>query len=110
MQWNFSQALPSGSIGGRFLLLPVGIGHSGQGTLFVFHPGGHAAADVALRLVDVQHHPGLGRQGGIDVGEAVGDVFMFRRDELERFRPSPNLRANAGKYPHSHPYPLRFSG
>lgn len=35
---------------------------------------------------------------------------VFRRDELERFRPSPNLRANAGKYPHSHPYPLRFSG
>ena len=35
---------------------------------------------------------------------------LFRRDELERFRPSPNLRANAGKYPHSHPYPLRFSG
>ena len=69
-----------------------------------------SAADMALRLVDVQNHPGLGRQGGIDVGEAVGDIFMFRRDELERFRPSPNLRANAGKYPHSHPYPLRFSG
>ena len=51
MQWNFSQALPSGSIGGRFLLLPVGIGHSGQGTLFVFHPGGHAAADMPLRFV-----------------------------------------------------------
>lgn len=38
------------------------------------------------------------------------ELFMFRRDELERFRPSPNLQANAGKYPHSHPYPLRFSG
>ena len=37
-------------------------------------------------------------------------VYMFRRDELERFRLSPNLQANVGKYPHSHPYPLRFSG
>lgn len=45
---------------------------------------------------------------GLD--EPYKEVFMFRRDELERFRPSPNLRANAGKYPHSHPYPLRFSG
>ena len=35
---------------------------------------------------------------------------VFRRDELERFRPSPNPQANAGKYPHSHPCPLRFSG
>lgn len=78
--------------------------------MLIFLLGGQSAADVALRLVDVQHHPGLGRQGGVDVGEAVGDVFMFRRDELERFRPSPNLQANAGKYPHSHPYPLRFSG
>ena len=38
------------------------------------------------------------------------ELFMFRRDELERFRPSPNPQANAGKYPHSHPCPLRFSG
>ncbi len=41
---------------------------------------------------------------------AVGYTYVFRRDELERFRPSPNPQANAGKYPHSHPYPLRFSG
>lgn len=40
----------------------------------------------------------------------IKNVYLFRRDELERFRPSPNLQANAGKYPHSHPYPLRFSG
>lgn len=38
------------------------------------------------------------------------DCYVFRRDELERFRPSPNPQANAGKYPHSHPCPLRFSG
>lgn len=45
------------------------------------------------------------------VQDAVDSISsMFRRDELERFRPSPNLQANAGKYPHSHPYPLRFSG
>lgn len=83
---------------------------AGLQPVLIFLLGGQSAADVALRLVDVQNHPGLGRQGGIDVGEAVGDVFMFRRDELERFRLSPNLQANVGKYPHSHPYPLRFSG
>lgn len=45
-----------------------------------------------------------------DLLEAVTLDHVFRRDELERFRPSPNPQANAGKYPHSHPCPLRFSG
>ena len=40
---------------------------------------------------------------------AVGYTYVFRRDELELFRPSPNPQANAGKYPHYHPCPLRFS-
>ena len=50
---------------------------AGLQPVLIFLLGGQSAADVALRLVDVQHHPGLGRQGGIDVGEAVGDVFMY---------------------------------
>ena len=41
---------------------------------------------------------------------STGNINMFRRDELERFRPNPNPQANAGKYPHSHPCPLQFSG
>lgn len=51
--------------------------------------------------------PGLQQTVG---GSATGIYGVFRRDELERFRPSPNPQANAGKYPHSHPCPLRFSG
>ena len=39
-----------------------------------------------------------------------GAYYLFGHDELERFRPSPNPQASAGKYPHSHPCPLRFSG
>ena len=35
---------------------------------------------------------------------------MFRRDELERFRPSPNHRTGADRYPHSRPCPPRSSG
>ena len=77
---------------------------------FVFVLGGQASADVALLFVYVQDFPHLLIQLRIDLFQALGQIFMFRRDELERFRPSPNLQANAGKYPHSHPYPLRFSG
>lgn len=51
---------------------------AGLQPVLIFLLGGQSAADMALRLVDVQYHPGLGRQGGIDVGEAVGDVFMYR--------------------------------
>ena len=50
---------------------------AGLQPVLIFLLGGQSAADVALRLVDVQHHPGLGRQGGSDVGEAVGDVCMY---------------------------------
>ena len=32
------------------------------------------AANMAFRLVDVQNHPRLRREGGIDVDKAVGDV------------------------------------
>lgn len=78
--------------------------------VLVFFLRGKSAADVAFGFVDVQNDARLGGKGRIDLFEAFRDVLMFRRDELERFRPSPNLQANAGKYPHSHPCPLRFSG
>lgn len=76
----------------------------------VFFPRGDPAADMALGLVHLQDVADTAIELWIDVLQAVGHVLMFRRDELERFRLSPNLQANVGKYPHSHPYPLRFSG
>lgn len=51
---------------------------AGLQPVLIFLLGSQAAADVALRLIDVQHHPCLGRQSRVDVGEAVGDVFMHR--------------------------------
>ena len=78
--------------------------------VLVFLPCSHSAPDMALRFVQIQDHSGLGGKRWIDRDKSLRAVLMFRRDELERFRPSPNLQANAGKYPHSHPYPLRFSG
>ena len=88
--------------------------------MLIFLLGGQSAADMTLRLVDVQNHPGLGRQGGIDVGEAVGDVFMFRRYYLELFyfhirltlkyfHLIPNHLIVEGKYPHFHLCLLLFS-
>ena len=76
----------------------------------VFFPCSQPAANVTLRFVHFQNRTDGFRQFRVDAFHPVSDIFMFRRDELERFRPSPNLQANAGKYPHSHPYPLRFSG
>lgn len=78
--------------------------------MLIFFFRRHPAPDMAFRFVDVQYYTRPGCKRRIDMGKALGHIFMFRRDELERFRPSPNLQANAGKYPHSHPYPLRFSG
>lgn len=76
----------------------------------VFSSGGVAAAQVPFRLVLLENEPHLFIQQPVDLPKTFGQILVFRRDELERFRPSPNLQANAGKYPHSHPYPLRFSG
>ena len=62
-----------------FFRLFQGIGLHGH------HPAGEAVAPDVLsadpqgRVRPLsQHHPGLGRQGGVDVGETVGDVFMYR--------------------------------
>lgn len=76
----------------------------------VLLPRSQAAADVALGLVLLHYRLDLQVQRAVIQRQPLRQVLVFRRDELERFRPSPNLQANAGKYPHSHPYPLRFSG
>lgn len=78
--------------------------------MFVFSLSSGSAAQMPLAFVLRQYALCLLVQRAVDMIKALGDIFMFRRDELERFRPSPNPQANAGKYPHSHPYPLRFSG
>lgn len=76
----------------------------------VFFPRGDPAADMALGLVHLQDVADTAIELWIDVLQAVGHVLMFRCDELELFHLSPNLQASAGKYPHSPPCPLRFSG
>lgn len=46
-----------------------------------------------------------------DIGtEELGHLEMFRRDELERFHPSPDRPAAGGKCPHSRPCPPQSSG
>ena len=37
----------------------------------------HAAADVALCLVDVQNLAHLGRERGIDIVDPVADILMY---------------------------------
>ena len=76
----------------------------------VFFPGGNAAADMPLGFIHFQHMPDASVQLRVHRLKAVGHVFMFRRDELERFRPSPNHRTGADRYPHSRPCPPRSSG
>lgn len=44
---------------------------------------------MAFGFVDVQHYSGLCGEGGVDVFEAVGDVFMYRR--LGNPKPSGGL-------------------
>lgn len=74
--------------------------------------GGKSAADMALGLVDIENVTRFCGKLRVYAKQPVSirDILVFRRDELERFRPNPNPQANAGKYPHSHPCPLQFSG
>lgn len=44
--------------------------------VLVFPLGGHAAADVALALVFIQHRPGLGVEGGIALVQPLGQIFV----------------------------------
>ena len=77
---------------------------------FIFFLCRKTSADMTFLFIVLQNLFHLFPQLRIHLLQTLGNVFMFRRDELERFRPSPNPQANAGKYPHSHPCPLRFSG
>lgn len=76
----------------------------------IFSACGHAAADMPLGLIDIKQLAHLMIQCRANRFQPLGEILVFRCDELELFRPSPNPQANAGKYPHSHPCPLRFSG
>ena len=45
--------------------------------VLVLLPSGHTAPDMPLGLVHIQDDPSLGCKGGVDVLQAVGDVFMY---------------------------------
>lgn len=42
--------------------------------VLVLLPGSQAAPDMAFRFINIQNHPGLGGQGGVNVLQTVGDV------------------------------------
>ena len=43
----------------------------------IFSSCRHAAADVALGLVEIQHLPNLGIQGGIDRSQSFGEILVY---------------------------------
>ena len=45
---------------------------------FVLFPGGQAAPDVSLGLVDLQHHLHLLIQGPVEGGQPLGQVLVYR--------------------------------
>ena len=45
---------------------------------FVFFPRGKAAADVPLCLVFLQDLSSLQVEGAVEVGQPLGDIFMYR--------------------------------
>lgn len=51
---------------------------AGLQPVLIFLLGGQSAADVALRLVDVQHHPAWAARAGLRWVRRSGDVFMYR--------------------------------
>ena len=44
----------------------------------VFSPGGHAAPDMPLLFVDIQHLPHLPIKGAVVLGQPLGNVLMYR--------------------------------
>ena len=54
-------------------------------TVLVLLPGGHTAPNMAFGLIHIQDDPSLGCKGGVDVLQAVGDVFMYGCRKLERW-------------------------
>jgi hypothetical protein len=47
----------------------------------VFAPRRHAAADVALRLVDIEHFFDPGAEQWVELSQALGDILMYGRHE-----------------------------
>ena len=44
----------------------------------VFFPRRHAAPDMPLRFIRIQHFTGVPGKGGIDLDQSIGDVLMYR--------------------------------
>ena len=80
----------------------------------VFLPGRHPAPDVPLLLVHVKNRPRLHRQGGVQLGKAFGNVFMYRTladPELLRRLPHRRLRFNnVGRNLHRPLFNIIFQG
>ena len=60
-------------------------------------PGRHPSPDVPLLLVHVKNRPRLHRQGRVQLGKPLGNVFMYRTladPELLRRLPHRRLRFN----------------
>lgn len=80
----------------------------------VFLPGRHPAPDVPLLLVHVKNRPRLHRQGGVQLGKALGNVFMYRTladPELLRRLPHRRLRFNnVGRNLHRPLFNIIFQG
>lgn len=88
----------------------------------IFFPRSKSSADMALRLIHIQHLSRLRRERRIDFAQTLCYVFMFGCYYLERFcccqnrllsipfRLIPNLPADADKCLHFRLCPLRFSG
>lgn len=76
--------------------------------IFIFRS--HSTPDVPLLFIGIHQLFDLPVKLWVYFFQPLRYIFMFRRDELELFHPSPNPQATAGKYLHSRPCPLRFSG
>ena len=81
---------------------------SGQSDALVLSPRGDAAPDVALGLVLVQDGLYLFVKGVVDGGQTLAQILMYGYQELERYCQALSHQEAAGRYPHCHPYPLRF--
>ena len=59
----------------------------------IFLSCSHPSPDMALRLIHIQHLARLPRQGGVDLEEPFGDIFMYRTlADSELFRRLPHSR------------------
>lgn len=59
----------------------------------IFLSCSHPSPDMALRLIHIQHLARLPRQGGVDLEEPFGDIFMYRTlTDPELLRRLPHSR------------------